>query len=126
MKAMRRAPAVLIVVALAGCSQATSPADQRLEFPAIIQEVSEVPASPGAIGWLLVAHPERGYPADLSVVHVLEDTRVKRKSSGGSIAAIGLSAIEIGEIGRFQIDDVELRSYPRQVFATSIVVGVLD
>ena len=125
MRAIQRAPTFVILIAVTGCSQPMSPED-RLEFTAVIEELSEAPSSPGAIGWLLVAHPEQEYPADLSRVHVQEDTHLSRRFSDGSMASISLSEIGIGERARIRIRDVELRSYPRQVFATSIVVGVPD
>lgn len=125
MRAMQGALTLLILVAVTACSQPVSP-EGRLEFTALIEELSEVPSSPGAIGWLLVAHPEQEYPADLSRVHVQEDTHLYRRASDGSMANISLSEIEIGERASFRILDLELRSYPRQVFATSIVVGIPD
>jgi hypothetical protein len=86
----------------------------------VIRDVLDSPAAPGSRARLLVEHPGAAQPADYSIVHLTAETVVLLSGAGGRLRAGGVEDLRPGTTLRVWTTGVELRSYPRQVFAIRI------
>jgi len=111
---------VCSIAVIGACGSGATEPSGTVEFSAVVEEFLDAPVAPGTIARVLVAHPEQADPADRSIVHVSRTTIIVRRSVSGALIPISLDDIEPGQRARFRIENRELRSYPRQVFATWI------
>ena len=107
---------------LASCRSSATAPDDPTAFTAQIEALLEAPVAPNTIGRVLVSHPGQPEPADRSIVHISSETKLFKSSATGEFALADISDVKPGQTARFNIRNVELRSYPRQVFATRIVL----
>ena len=108
-------------LAIGGCgTDPIEPSDDPLWFSAVVADLLKDPAAPGTVGRLLVLHPGQAELADRSLVRISGSTEIVKRTSSGSLVPASPADIRIGRTARFRIEDVELRSYPRQVFAIRI------
>jgi len=98
----------------------TAPEDHAAAFSGVVVDVLSAPAAPGTLASLLVIHPGQPKPADRSIVHVSAATAIVKSTPTGGVAPGTVDDIRVGHKARFDIEDVELRSYPRQVHATRV------
>jgi hypothetical protein len=87
----------------------------------IVREIVPDPAAPGTRLRLLVEHPGQAEPADRSVVHVGPETAIFVRE-GGRLRGGSPGELRVGAEHGIWTTGIELRSYPRQVFATRIEV----
>lgn len=65
--------------------------------------------------------PERGRTAPY-IVHVSDSTRLLRQEAAGDVRETTVSALRAGAVVDVWTTGVELRSYPAQVFATTVLL----
>jgi hypothetical protein len=133
---MRRSGRLAVAVALlvlGGCAGSPTQPAERIEAaeagPAagaptasgIVREIVPDPAAPGTRLRLLVEHPGQAEPADRSIVHAGPGTAIFVRE-GGRLRGGGPGDLRVGAEHVIWTTGVELRSYPRQVFATRIEV----
>lgn len=99
--------------------EASEPTDTE-EFSAVVEDFPEAPIAPGTIARVLVSHPVQPEPADRSIVHITPSTIIVRRLPTGKTVPASVEEIEVGQSAVFQVENFELRSDPRQVFATRI------
>jgi hypothetical protein len=106
------AAAALLTIA---CSSSVDIPSDAVVFEATVETVSGS-TTPGIAAQILAAHVDPNDPVQRSVVHVRANAVVKQKV-GNIISTIPATDIPVGVTARFTIENVELRSNPRQVFA---------
>lgn len=108
-------------LALGACaSHATAPEDDGTAFSAVVVEVLTAPVAPGTVTRILVVHPGQPEPVDRSIVHISAATTIVKRTRSGDLVPATIGDVRAGRTARFNIENVELQSYPRQVFATRV------
>lgn len=98
----------------------TAPEDHAAAFSGVVVDVRVAPAVSGKHATLPVVHPGQPKPADRSIVHISAATAILKRTPKGDVAPGTVEDIRVGHEARFDIDDVELRSYPPHVHATRV------
>ena len=120
--AARIGVAAVTLAAIAGCHSPVWAPEPRADASGIVLEFLTAPVSPNTVARILVEHPGVPPHADRSIVHIGSATPILVRGADGQLEAGRIEDIRVGVLARIEIEDVELRSYPRQVFATRIEV----
>ena len=108
-------------LALAACgSHTTAPDDDPTAFSAVVADVLSEPVASGTVARVLVLHPGQPEPIDRSIVHISAATTIVKRTPSGRLAPGTIDDVQAGRTARFNIENIELQSYPRQVFATRV------
>ncbi len=121
---MRRSSFLTVVTAavLLSCTGEISAPCPTCEFTASILKISSDPSYPNGVGSVLVRHLDGAKTTDSTVVHIGHDVPIYSRLDNGRLIPISFDNVRVGQSGRFVIQDVELRSDPRQVFALEVVI----
>lgn len=113
---------LLTFLLASGCSTSATVPEGTADASGIVREILAVPTAPNTSARILVEHPGQAVPADRSIVHISSETELLVRTRSGKTRAGEISDLRVGLMASITITDLELRSYPRQVFATRIVV----
>jgi hypothetical protein len=109
-------------VVLLSCTDEISAPCATCEFTASILKLSNDPSLPNSAGSVLVRHLDGSRTTDSSVVHIGNDVPIYVLLENGRRSRGSFENVRVGQSGRFVIQNVELRSDPRQVFALEVVI----
>ena len=109
------------ILALGACGgHTTAPEADPTAFVAVVADVLSEPVAPGTIARVLVLHPGQPEPADRSNVQISAGTTIMKRTPSGDLVPGTIDDVQAGRTARFNIENIELQSYPRQVFATRV------
>lgn len=112
----------LLALGTAACQATVTQPETDTEIAGVVREVRVPPGVPGTTVQLLVEHPGTSAPVDRSIVHVNEETTILVRDPAGQLHPGGFGDLRVGDTAHVWTTGVELRSLPRQVFATRVEV----